>query len=455
MGFSSGGFSLGREGVPPPASPFGKGGGKVVSAEVARLYYSAYTAWLSALAVAGQDSASESSDVFGPVVLDEPKTDVSVGSSASTGRAARRARWRARKAARTSGGSGGVSLSGTEPSAVSAALPGAGRREIDGGGDNSDVSFSARTFTMPATALSGPATCYRLALRGECEEEAIAVLGENPTFSAILASPSCWFLQELSCVFVSRVGASAFHAASSGRVSLQDCFSAMVQAGRVVPESGMLSGRPEFLRAELDPILVRKAPLGSDVCGGVGSCGIPLGKGCLPCSVAAAYESGVGSWKAEFRDVSSQQFGDVSVATEVDVAGGGELVVADLGSEAAVLPASVTCELNRVEIIFALGECREHRVMLGQCGCSAVHSRSPSVAVHCVDLSSIPVETCGFRCGRRKVGFFEKAAVAARTFCSLGKPVQPVRYERPAVLDGLGAYRALGGFSAVGRSGAF
>jgi len=162
----------------------------------------------------------------------EPGSEVSVGSSASSSRARRRARWRANKAKRLRSAS--------------------------------EVTY--RCETTSGDVSDGEGYCYLAVVPLPYVDVAKGKLGAEPTFRDLLSAPSEWFAADLSRARVNRVVPGKYHICASGMVPLVGCLASVVQkCGRFFPASS-LGGRGVF-RAVQSEAMLSRAPSLSDVCG--------------------------------------------------------------------------------------------------------------------------------------------------------------------------------------------
>lgn len=223
----------------PPASPFvGCAGG--VPADVAKLYFGLYGKWLG-LVSEPEDGAPEP----------EPKSEVSVGSSASSGRARRRARQRAKKAA--------------------------ARRERS-------LASSVVTYAREGAVECGEdARCYLAVISSPHVAVAQERLGDWPSFEALLESPAAWFVTDLTCAKVVRVGPGRYHVGYAGLVTLRQCLASVLSVSGKQCGPGQLGSRGDLVM-DLSDVYLRRAPALTDVVGGSRMEGRPVPVGALAAS---------------------------------------------------------------------------------------------------------------------------------------------------------------------------
>jgi len=355
-------------------------------------------------------------------------SEVSARSSVSSGRAARRARWRANKAARARSPGAGSDLTYTLPT-----------RELEG----SDVSYTVPPVGVGT--LSEPAVvegyCYEAALHGSYREVARAALGQRPTFGELLSSPSFWFRDEFGRLAVSRVEPGLFHVSCDALVPWVTCLASIVQGVSVQFPLGSFGARPCFTSLSLSQVLLVKAPGLGDRCGAAGGASVSRAEGCHWCSAALAYQGGSGEWGASVEQV---PVSDKHLVREVVLPSGVLLVVYKLSGRSAVIPFSDRKDATTT-VVMGLATCRVHSVQLAECGCSVVHAQSSDrFPVHVVGDSGVAIRSCAGYC--QSGGSLTGKAKAWVSAIKSGFKVTPWVMSEPSRLERLGAYRLLGGF---------
>jgi hypothetical protein len=206
-------------------------------------YYQAlevYNKAVASVAEFGAVAGSGVSSVGGSDETSKVGSDVSCGSSASSGRARRR-----RRAARRKKRQGEVGMA-------------------------SDVSYSGVVSGAPLVSPSEvDGCCYVAAATVEGAQTAAAELGTFPTFCDWLSSPAAWYCEQaMGECGVSRVG-QVFHVSRGGVVPLVQCLASVLAAAgpgyQVRP--GTLASMA-CLEVAVSPVLIAKAPRLTDRCGG-------------------------------------------------------------------------------------------------------------------------------------------------------------------------------------------
>jgi len=235
-----------REGIParvtvaapvPPVAPAmvnGGSGSSRSSSKMMESYYMAYAAYSAAYSIYARlsDGMSEGAvSETSSLSVAEPGSQVSVGSSASQARAAKRRRWRANRSRK---GASGVSTAAPEP----------GHVRIRPG-------FCYLRVVVPSQ-------------RAAAEEQ----LGSNPTFASLLAAPASWFRLDGSEAFVVKVSEGCYHLTGNGTVQWVHCLKAILLANEgfgISPSS--LAKRVLEDKTWVHSGTVRTAPALADVCG--------------------------------------------------------------------------------------------------------------------------------------------------------------------------------------------
>jgi len=419
--------------------------------EVLKAYYYAYSAWVGANTNCDQSEVHaglpgvDARPVDEVSCVSEPHSEVSARSSASSGRAAKRARWRANKARRLRGDvsthvDGGVRVSGQADSEVSSNLTYTVTVPESIGSDVSYTVPVGRSVDLITPAVT-EGYCYEAALEDAHRDEARASLRECPSFGQLLRSPSCWFRSEFRRLTVSRVEPGLFHVSCGGLVPLATCLASVVQSSSGVFPVGSLGARPGMRQLGLSHVLLAKAPALDDLCGASRSAKPLATTGCRPCTVARAYCRGLGTWRAETLalPVSRKELSD-----SVLLPSGALLAVYDLGDRSAVIPFSDRKDVITTAVMGLLS-CGTHSVRLAECGCSIIHAQSSDrLPVHVVDGVGLTGHSCRGHC-KSGAGLLSRVKGLISVLKS-GVTPSPWVISEPGRLVDMLAYRELGSY---------